>query len=169
MADRETWRKNLPEDFQGKMGENWDDEIHVAGVYWSAVAVAAVVAVAFVLCWFMMGPPLDYFVEEPRLSPLAEANERQLPPQPWLQPKPEVEMDELLEQMAEATTTYGWTDELNGVVRIPVDRAMDLVTDSLESAPATVEPTEEAPVDVETSDEASETESTEPAEGEANG
>lgn len=129
MGDQELWRKNIPEDFQGKMGENWDDDVEMGPIYWSAVGIAGSVAFAFVLCWFLM-PALDLTLEETQLSPLAEANERRLPPQPWLQPKPELEMDALLEANAEHLSSYGWNDQLNGVVHIPVGRAMDLMAAS---------------------------------------
>ncbi len=154
MADQELWRKNIPEDFQGKMGEHWDDEISMGPIYWSAVAIAGSVAFAFVLCWFMMGAPLDYYPDKfwgtkAKFSPLDEANARRLPPTPWLQPKPEVEMDDLLKEMAEHNSSYGWNDQLNGIVRIPVDRAMDLVAESMGSTPASVEPVVDTPLDVE--------------------
>lgn len=129
MADRDLWRKNIPEDFQGKMGENWDDDVLMGPIYWSTIGIAGSVAFAFVLCWFLM-PAFDLTLEETHLSPLAEANERRLPPQPWLQPKPEMEMDAMLEQNAEHLASYGWTDQLTGVVHIPVDRAMDLMAAS---------------------------------------
>lgn len=129
MADHELWRKNIPADFQGKMGENWDDDVLMAPIYWSAIGIAGSVALAFVLCWFLI-PSLAAFDEKPELSPLAEANARRLPPTPWLQPKPEIEMDELLEQSAEHLASYGWNDQLTGVVHIPVERAMDMMAAS---------------------------------------
>lgn len=152
MADQELWRKNIPEDFQGKMGEHWDDEINIKVIYWSAAAIAGSVAIAFGLCWVMMGAPLNYLPEkyfgfEVQLSPLDEANARRLPPSPQLQPKPEIEMDELLEEMDAHLGSYGWNDQLNGVVHIPVDRAMELMASSF-PAPGAVEPTLEEPVDV---------------------
>ena len=154
MGDHELWRKNIPEDFQGKMGEHWDDEISVAPIVWSSVAIVAAVAAAFVLCWILMGTPLNHIPEtywgfETQLSPLAEANRRRLPPTPWLQSSPEMELDAMLEEQTEHNNSYGWNDELNGLVRIPIDQAMDLVAATLEQAPASVEPTEEEPVDVE--------------------
>ena len=129
MADHDLWRKNIPEDFQGKMGENWDDDVYLGPIYWSAIGIAGSVALAFVLCWFMI-PLLDLTLEEPSLSPLAEANERRLPPTPWLQPKPEMEMDAFLEESAEHMASYGWTDQITGVVHIPVEKAIDMVAAS---------------------------------------
>lgn len=140
MGDHELWRKNIPEDFQGKMGENWDDDVLMGPIFWSAVGIAGSVTVAFILCWYLI-PALAYFDDEPALSPLAEANARRLPPTPWLQPSPEVEMDDLLEQSAEHLASYGWNDQGNGVVHIPVERAMDLMAASfpeIQDVPAEV-------------------------------
>lgn len=35
------------------------------------------------------------------------------------------------EEEQQTLTTYGWVDQANGVVRIPVERAMDLVLEEL--------------------------------------
>jgi len=135
------------------MGEHWDDDISIKPIIWSSVAIVAAVAFAFGICWVLMGPPLDYFQDkywgmEPDLSPLAEANEQRKPPTPWLQSSPEMELDAMLEEQQEHNESYGWNDPLSGVVHIPLDRALELVASSLESAPAAVEPAEEDPVDV---------------------
>ena len=46
---------------------------------------------------------------------------------PALQPRPDDDMKKFLEEENEALTTYGWVDKAAGRVRIPIDRAMDLV------------------------------------------
>ncbi len=126
MADHDLWRKNLPADFEGRMGDEWDDEIEIKPVIWSAVAVAVSVAVAFVFCAWMISS-LESLREKPVLSPIAEANERRLPPTPWLQPRPEVELDHMREELEHHLTSFGWNDELDGVAHIPVERAMAMV------------------------------------------
>jgi hypothetical protein len=57
--------------------------------------------------------------------PLARAT--QVPPRPHLQVAPELEWDQFLATQNETLTTYGWADESRQSVRIPIDRAMDLV------------------------------------------
>ncbi|MEO1082932.1 MAG: hypothetical protein AAFY88_01680 [Acidobacteriota bacterium] len=148
MADRELWRKNLPEDFDGRHADVWDGEVPMKPIIWSTVAIAISVLVAFVFCWGL----IVFFegnLEEPTLSPIAEANERRLPPQPWVQPKPEVEMDELREQLAERMSGYGWSDQLEGMVHIPVEEAKEIVLASAGALPVSVEPAADQPVDVE--------------------
>lgn len=51
----------------------------------------------------------------------------QLPPMPRLQPNPGAELVEFRAQQLEATTTYGWIDRDAGVVRIPVERAIEIL------------------------------------------
>ena len=154
MADRELWRKNLPEDFQGKHGENWDDEVHMAPIIWSSVAVVISVLIAFGFCWWLMGV-MDGFLDEPQFSPVAEANERRLPPTPWLQPKPEVELDEMLEQLEERMAGYGWSDQLEGMVHIPVEEAKEIVLADAGAQPVAVEPSADEPVDADAANDVS--------------
>jgi hypothetical protein len=39
---------------------------------------------------------------------------------------PAIEIQQLHAQENQALTTYGWVDQKSGVVRIPIDRAMEL-------------------------------------------
>lgn len=151
MADREMWRKHLPKDFDGRHADEWDGEVRMAPIVWSTVAVALSVIIAFGFCWFLMGF-MESLREEPVLSPIAEANERRLPPKPWVQPKPEMEMDELREQLAERMSTYGWSNQLDGMVHIPVDQAKELVLASAGTLPRSIEPAADQPVDVQAVD-----------------
>jgi hypothetical protein len=50
-----------------------------------------------------------------------------LPPEPRLQEKPWEEMELFRRREDQMLTTYGWSDQANGKVRIPIDRAMDMV------------------------------------------
>ena len=52
---------------------------------------------------------------------------RVLPPNPKLQVAPRTELESYREIDKQELDTYGWVDKHNGVVRIPIDRAMDLV------------------------------------------
>jgi hypothetical protein len=53
-------------------------------------------------------------------------NARVLPPQPRLQVEPRAELHSYCLDEMQLLNSYGWADEHNGVVRIPVDRAMEL-------------------------------------------
>jgi hypothetical protein len=57
------------------------------------------------------------------LPPLAQSQE---PPEPRLQPSPRQELQALRAKETETLTTYGWVNKEAGVVRIPIERAMEL-------------------------------------------
>jgi hypothetical protein len=54
-------------------------------------------------------------------------NARALPPQPQLQVQPHQDLKTYCEQEKNDLESYGWVDSQDGVVRIPVDQAMDKV------------------------------------------
>jgi hypothetical protein len=59
-------------------------------------------------------------------NPMAETERQQLSPAPHIEEHPAIELKDLHSQEDKILGTYGWTDKINGVVRIPIDRAMDL-------------------------------------------
>jgi hypothetical protein len=59
-------------------------------------------------------------------NPMAETDRQQFPPAPRIEEHPSIELQELHSQEDHILSTYGWTDKKDGVVRIPIDRAMEL-------------------------------------------
>jgi hypothetical protein len=55
------------------------------------------------------------------------AGPQPLPPPPLIQPDPGVDLQSYRESEQNLLNTYGWVDRQNGVVRMPVDRAMELL------------------------------------------
>jgi hypothetical protein len=92
-------------------------------LHWGAYLIVVLVVVFFSMAWLFgfygkvqsLGKPASPF-----------ENARVLPPAPRLQVEPRGELHSYCEQQDNLLTTYGWADEHNGVVRIPVDRAMEL-------------------------------------------
>ena len=64
---------------------------------------------------------------ELRGSPLAGL--RPLPPTPRLQITPARDLKDTREQEHELLSSYGWVEKDKGIVRIPIDRAMDLLAE----------------------------------------
>ncbi|MBI4444942.1 MAG: hypothetical protein HY645_03455 [Acidobacteria bacterium] len=58
-----------------------------------------------------------------RQSPLAQS--RRVPPQPRLQVVPEQGLRLMQEEQEKLLHSYQWVDRASGVVRIPIDRAME--------------------------------------------
>jgi len=50
-----------------------------------------------------------------------------LPPPPRIQPVPGVDMQSYYQSQQNLLSTYGWVDKQNGIVRLPIDRAMQLL------------------------------------------
>jgi len=50
----------------------------------------------------------------------------QIPPTPRIEEHPAIEIEELHDQEDQTLSTYGWIDKNKGVVRIPIDRAIEL-------------------------------------------
>jgi hypothetical protein len=63
----------------------------------------------------------------PPASPFESADVRVLPPAPRLQVTPVLDLKNYRDSQQEQLESYGWIDREGGVVRIPIERAMDLV------------------------------------------
>ena len=55
------------------------------------------------------------------------AGAQPLPPPPRIQPQPGVDIQNYDQSQQNLLNTYGWVDKQNGVVRLPIDRAMQLL------------------------------------------
>lgn len=107
-------------------------------VYSFLVLLAVGVVLVAVLLWGVFHA-MDAYEEkhQPRQSPLVpqtQADTRQVSPDVINTfPRPRLEKNERLEinnfrlQEEQTLNTYGWVDQKAGVVRIPIDRAMQLV------------------------------------------
>ena len=58
--------------------------------------------------------------------PLATQQGERLPPEPRLQTEPREDLAALRTREDATLSSYGWVDRNAGVVRIPIDRAMEL-------------------------------------------
>ncbi len=85
---------------------------------------ATLVVIAALTAWVF-----GYFAKSQSLGPPASPfeNVRVLPPQPRLQVNPRQDLQRLREDENAELDNYGWLDQKNGIVHIPIARAMDLV------------------------------------------
>lgn len=89
--------------------------------FWLAVVIAAaVIGMIYTLDYFQKAMP-----EGKTASPMSA--ERVFPPSPRLQSQPRQELHDYCAAQQQSVTSYAWVDERNGIVQIPVDRAMELV------------------------------------------
>jgi hypothetical protein len=103
-------------------------DVNIRGILWLAVGVIAAAIVVHVCLWILLQ---EYRAmarrQDPKLSPLAA--EKTFSPPPRLQSEPirdyhqfQAEQDALLQH-------YSWVDKKEGIVRIPVSRAMDVLVE----------------------------------------
>jgi hypothetical protein len=102
-------------------------------VYLWAVIMGSIVLVSLIIVSLIgMRLLFDYYLaREMRLSPAANplAIAGALPPEPRLEAKPIEQLQRLRSEENLALNTYGWVDRERGIVRIPIERAMDLVAE----------------------------------------
>lgn len=113
-------RENSP-----RRHETTDANIHNIWVFGVGLFLTVVLSLAGAHALF------NYFVARQELGPPASPfeNTRGLPPAsvPHLQVAAPREMERFRKTEAETLDSYGWVDEKNGIVRIPIGRAMDLL------------------------------------------
>jgi hypothetical protein len=91
------------------------------------------IGMAFLIVVFLFGlwGLFEYFVKrEAALSLPSGAfpvSQQKLPPEPRLQPKPALDMQQMRAAEERTLHQYGWVDPDKGIVRIPIDRAMDII------------------------------------------
>jgi hypothetical protein len=91
-------------------------------------ALVALALVSLVLMWGIF----DYFAARQARSavpPAPLAGARQLPPEPRLQIQPAQDVQALREEERTILHSYGWVDATAGIVRIPIDRAIEVLAE----------------------------------------
>ena len=93
------------------------------------VKFAVTLAIVLIVVSFGMRWLFGYFARTQTLGPTTAPfeNTRTIPPVPRLQVAPQKEIHDYWEAEQGLVNSYGWVDRQNGVVRIPVDRAMRLL------------------------------------------
>lgn len=66
-------------------------------------------------------------VSEPPGPSSSLAEQHPMPPEPRLQATPHIDMKTFWAREDSLLNSYGWVDSQAGIVRIPIDRAMDIV------------------------------------------
>lgn len=106
--------------------ERRDLSVRVVGIFFLGLTVA-VAAVLVLMVWLFRSFEAGEARRDRPPSPLAGAP--QPPPEPRLQVNASEDLKALRAAEDAALTTYGWVDRQAGIVRIPIDRAMDLLAE----------------------------------------
>jgi hypothetical protein len=87
-----------------------------------AIGVALVGLAVYGIFWYLA----DHPAAVPVPNPMAETEPEQIPPAPRVEEHPAIEIQQLHSQEDRLLSTYGWSDKQHGIVRVPIDRAMEL-------------------------------------------
>lgn len=103
-------------------------DAHLRPLVLSTVGIIMLVVVTAAVVWLLLAG-YDRFARGRAAapSPLRPAGQVTLPPSPRLQVDPAGDMARFLAEEKAILTTYAWENETSGIVRIPIERAMDIV------------------------------------------
>jgi hypothetical protein len=102
------------------------DSTDVRAVGITGFALAIGVGIVFFIVYGLFQYLLHHPVIIEPASPLAETDQQQFPPSPRIDEHPANELQGLHSREDRILSTYGWVDKNAGVVRIPIDQAIEL-------------------------------------------
>ena len=116
-----------------------ESDVDIRAILGFGAALIAVAAAVHILIFGLFG----FFerregVKVPAAYPLAAAEGHREPPEPRLQTDPRQDMADLRAREDDRLGSYGWVDKNAGIVRIPIDAAMQLTLER--GLPARTEP-----------------------------
>lgn len=126
----------------------WDGEISVRAVLLASAGLLALGALAAVSMYFLQVGTQDGLVARdpsPRPVPMVAADPRV---GPQLQMNPDLDLVAMHQRESQIATSWGWVDEAQGVVRMPIDEALTWVAEKgIDAATAAVSTAPVASVD----------------------
>jgi hypothetical protein len=106
--------------------ERRDLDPHVISLF-AAVLTATILVVAAGTFWMVRYQAARYAARQPAPSPLAHT--REPTPEPRLQVGGARELAEMREEEDVVLQSYAWIDRDKGMVRIPIERAMEMLAE----------------------------------------
>lgn len=98
-----------------------ENDLPLKGLFYWAVGLFAGIGAVCSFVYYVYGMP--------KMHPDPELVLKRPMTFPPLQPRPQDEMAAFKKAQLEALASYGWVNRPQGVVRIPIERAMNLVLD----------------------------------------
>lgn len=140
MAERRATTSELPHDpFHRPPGHERqiDRDIDVRKISWTVVGILVLTLLSMAAMWGL----LVYLQSRAeRTAPDVPAIRLQAaeepPPGPRLQATPERDLIRMRAEETEILSTYGWSDREAGTVRVPIERAMEMLAAERGGAPA---------------------------------
>jgi hypothetical protein len=101
-------------------------DANIRGILHTGIGLAIGVVLAGLIVYGIFRYLADHPVITAPANPMAETDRQQFPPAPRIEDHPAIEVKDLRSQEDRILDTYGWTDKKAGVVRVPIERAMQL-------------------------------------------
>ena len=99
-------------------------DVNPNGVIVFLASLISSLILVFLVVWVFWGVLTNAFA---RTGPSQVPRLSQTPPEPRIQPDPNLDLWRLRAREDQILHSYGWSDQKAGTVRIPIDRAMDLL------------------------------------------
>jgi hypothetical protein len=124
MATKHGSKPNVPVDASA----GWEKrDVNIKGLFQFAFWMAMVLFVTMVGMNFSFKAFKKSSTMGPTMSPMVKSSDRMIPSGPLLQVRPHQELQDYCAAQQQNVNTYAWVSQPSGVVRIPVDRAMELI------------------------------------------
>ncbi len=103
-------------------------DVDVGAILRWGVVLVVLIAASALASWVFFDALASYeTARDPELAPMAKLRGPEIPPEPRLQVAPPQDLQRMLGEQGATLSGYGWVDEKKGIVRVPIERAMDLV------------------------------------------
>ena len=106
-----------------------DRDVNAIAITRFGIGLTLIIIFAALILWGLFNYFARRAAAELGETPLAGVGTtaNRLPPQPRLQESPRIDLRDMRAAEDQLLTHYGWIDQASGVVRIPIDRAMDIL------------------------------------------
>ncbi|MEK7409256.1 MAG: hypothetical protein AAB225_29685 [Acidobacteriota bacterium] len=115
----------MPEPIENLVAGHERRDVEVGRLVLFGVGISLTVALSLIAMWLLFGYFASHQPPGSPASPLAGA--REIPPAPRLQLTPQADLAQKRRAEDAVLYSYGWIDRSAGIVRIPVDRAIELL------------------------------------------
>jgi hypothetical protein len=116
-----------PEGNPGVSHERRDVNVFQVSAFGIGLLLSCIVVVFAMWAMFDFFYSLEDAKNADNPAALMMKDQNKLPPEPRLQAEPKVELKDLRADEEAILSSYGWVDPNKGIVRIPIDQAIDIV------------------------------------------